>query len=183
MIRYLASLLLLVSCRSLVIDHTINAAYAGDHTLIVNACGAIAQGGTICRLREGEKIVSGVDLIVPVGGAILGGEVQAIYKDLAPQTFGIVTSVVSIPFSQVMGEGTWSRKEHDGDILLLATIRYKAEDNIERTTKAIGYVKLLVLDPKYDGVVGIDSGFIAWKQDFKCTVAYTTAGRSAIKCR
>lgn len=171
-------------CLTLAIDPSINAAEAGDLTVQLVACHSVTPDGfQACRLREGEPIASGFYASVEKpGGAILGGEITILYKDLAPITIGITDSTTFIPFVSILGPGLWNRKDHDGTIVLLVKIRYKSDDGVEHLTKGLGEVRVLVLDPKYDGVLPVNSGFVAVKNKLDCTIVYSTAFRSGNEC-
>lgn len=172
---------LLGGCAGLSIDPSMTAVEARDLTLI-STCSAVPSGGMdACYATEGDLIFSAWRLIVPAGRDILGGEVDVYYRDLHKQyPLPQGSKVIEIPWRDFFNSDKWG-PEHDGEVMALALVRWKDATGIEQILKLRGIAKIIVTKPGYDRIP-VDSGFVAWKTKFTCTVAYSTAGRSAVKC-
>lgn len=176
--------LTLVSCDTLVIDPSANAMESNDWTLVLSACGAVPGGGMdICRVTEGTATDQVLRLIVPHNDKFfLGGEGMIYFKGRKIPV-AVTDKFIEIPWSQVLGENLW-KSEHDGEALILVTLRFKNEQGVEEVWKARGIAKVIVLKPGYS-VLPIDSGYVTFEREIKvkCKVQYTTAGRSAVDCK
>ena len=174
------ALLALCACsHGLVIDPSIPAVEAGDETLISSLCEAVPNGGMdVCHVKEGTAIQTGWKLVVPDGFRVDGGEVDVYYRDIHKQ-YGVTKNVINIPFRDFFGSTTWG-PQHDGEALALVLIRYRTDQGIQEIMKFRGIAKIVVTKPGYDRMP-IDSGFAAWGTT--CKVQYSTAGRSALKCK
>lgn len=180
-LRWGWGILLLSGCMGkAILDPSPQAVEANDLTLMISACEAVpGRGMDICRVKEGTEIASSWKLVLPVGkNSFLNGELTVYFKDIS-KTYPIQAPVVEIPWSDLLGDTTW-KPEHDGMALAMATIRWKTPEGIEELWKARGFAKVVVTKPGYD-VLSMDSGFVTWGT--KCEIAYSTAGRSAIRCR
>lgn len=173
--------LLLSGCMGkAILDPSIQAVEANDLTLMISACEAVpSRGMDLCRVKEGAPIASSWKLVLPVGkNVFLGGEVVVYFKDIS-KTYPVQANpVVEIPWSDLLGDTVW-KPEHDGMALAMATIRWKTPEGIEEIWKARGFAKVVVTKPGYDPLP-MDSGFVTWGTT--CDIAYSTAGRSAIRC-
>lgn len=179
-----AVFLAVLGCATVVVDPSIQAVDAGDLTLATSACAAVPGGGLdSCLLREGTAIDSSWRLYVPIGGTILGSEVDVYYRDVQPPhlEFPAGQRVLEIPWKDLFKAEKWSR-EMDGEAMALVLVRYKTPEGIEEIAKYRGIAKLIVTAAGYERMP-IDSGFAAWKETFKCKVQYSTAGRSAVSCK
>ena len=174
--------LLIISCDTLVVDPSVNAIEANDFTLAMSACQAVpGRGLDICHVTEGSKIESSWRLIVPINEKFfLGGELTVYFKDQV-KSFKIENSIVNIPWAEVLGDTQWSR-DHDGEALALAIIRFKNAQGIEESWRARGIAKIIVLKPGYSPLA-IDSGYTTWTKEFKCKVGYSSSGRSWVNCQ
>lgn len=173
--------LTLFSCKSLVVDPSIEAVYAQDLTLVLSACENVpARGMDICRVKENTVISSVWKIVVPVGGNFIGGELTVFYKDQS-YTTAITEPVVNIPWKELLKSDVW-KLDHDGEALALAIIRYKDDQGVEKIWRGRGVAKLVVLRSGYDPAP-IDSEFTVWEGSVKCRVGYTTAGRSWVECK
>lgn len=165
---------------SLVTDTSIPSAEAGDAALVLRACESVAKGFQACRVFEGSDIASGFELLGPSGWPIKGGELTVLFKDIE-KTYPIESLVTEVPFADFFGPGKWSQKDHNGELTLLAKIRYEDDNGLEHEIRAVGFVRLFVLKQGYS-FMPFDSGFQAWSGSVKCEFQYSTSGRSALKC-
>lgn len=172
------SLVLLTACQT-VVDPSMNAAFAGDFTIMSSACDAMpGRGADICRVKENTDVASEWVLVLPHSTQLLGGEVTAYYRDIS-RSYPITNSIVRIPWSDLVGHKQWELSD-DGEAMVLAQIRYKNNSGIEEIIKAKGLAILVVTKAAYD-LLPIDSGFTAFKTH--CDISYSTSGRSAISCK
>lgn len=173
--------LLLSGCMGkAILDPSIQAVEANDLTLMVSACEAVpGRGMDLCRVKEGQPIASSWNLVLPLDKNIfISGELTVYFKDIS-RTYPIKQSVVEIPWKDILGDTTW-KPEHDGEAMALAQIRWKTPEGVEEIWRARGLAKIIVTKPGYDPLP-MDSGFVTWGT--KCEIQYSTAGRSAIKCK
>lgn len=168
---------LLQGCQ-LPIDRMIPAAQAGDLT-VVSACDAMAsRGGDICRMKEGQDVGGAWHLVLPVGGAVTGGELYVYFKDGASKSYAIKSNVVDVPWVDLVGPGQWST-DQGGVVLAKGEVRWNDNGGIEQTTALLGEAILIVLKKGYEPLP-VDSGLEAFKGKCSFTYGYSTAGRSAI---
>jgi hypothetical protein len=169
----------LIQCKRLVVDRIMNAAQAGDYTLVMSAgCNEVmpGRGADICRVQEGMPVKALWNIVIPGVKPVLGGTIEVTYRDIS-KTYPILGNVVSVPLSELVGE-TWEQSD-DGIVLALAQVRYQGNE-VEEVTRARGILFLVVTDKEY-APMPIDSGFEAFKMN--CKVDYSTAGRSALDCK
>ena len=175
------ALLGLGGCSSaLVVDRSIPAVQAGDYTLALSACESVPGGGMdVCRVKAGTEIDSVWTLYLPMKGkSVLGGEVDVYYRDVHRQ-YPILASVVQIPWKELLGSDVWLRA-HDGEALALALVRWKTPEGLEEIVQFRGIAKIVVTPEGYTRLP-MDSGLSAWGMN--CEINYSTAGRSAVKCK
>lgn len=152
---------------------------AGDYTLIASACSAVpGRGMDVCQVTDGTPIASAWKMIVPDGMAVQGGEVDVYYKDIH-KSYPVIGNIIQISWSDFFGMKTWD-STLDGEVEALATVSWKDNTDIVKTTEFRGLAKIIVTKAGYNRMP-IDSGFQAWSS--ACRVQYSTAGRSAIKCQ
>jgi len=168
-------------CVSKVVDYSMQAAEAGDRTLIVNACGAVSQAGVVCLLKENTEIESSVQFLVPFGDRISDGELTIWYMDMAPKNYPITSSVVTIDLKDFFKESKWSTS-HSGELTAVARVRYEDSEGIKKEIKTLGFVRLFILKEAYAGTMPFGSGYHAWESNYNCSVQWSTSGRSAISC-
>ena len=176
----LFSLALVLGCAHLIVDPSIPAVDAGDYTLAMSACDSVpGHGMDICRVQEGTVINSTWRLVVPgEGRGIIGGEVTVYYRDVQ-KNYAVTGNLIEIPWREFFGQDTWTR-DLDGEALAHVSIRYETPSGIEEIVRFRGIAKLVVTAAGYSRMP-IDSGYAGWKT--KCEVAYSTAGRGALRCK
>lgn len=164
------------SC-SLVLDPSALALESNDKTLVHSACKAApSQGLDICRVLEGSTIREEWDLIVPHPDKFISGEVRIRIRDTV-KTYPVTDNVVKIPWKEVLGHEIWLA-EDDGPVQALGSFQYKGPQG-PVWVDILGIAFLVVLKQGYSPMP-IDSG--VEMSDTKCTVQYSSAGRSAILC-
>lgn len=174
----LLSFFFLVGCSTLRHDLSVDAFWAGDFTL-VNTCSAVpGRGMDMCSFTDGTLIETSWKLIVPEGPGILGGEVD-VYSRSVHKQYAVKGSIVEIPWAEFFGTDKW-HGGLDSEIMALVVVRYKDDTGIIQSVKFRGIAKIVVTKLGYDRMP-TDSGFAAWSKT--CEIQYSTAGRSALKCR
>lgn len=162
------------------IDPSLPAVQADDLTLVMSGCEAVpGRGMDICRVKEGQPIESVWRLVVPVGkNHFISGELTAYFRDLS-KSYALKEPLLEIPWKDFFGNVHWDTT-HDGEVMALAQIRWKTPSGVEEIWRARGIAKIVVTKPGYDPLP-LDSGFFTWGT--LCKIQYSTAGRSAVKCR
>lgn len=174
----LGILFLFSGCKSIPIDPSIAAAFAGDKTLIMSAgCSTVpAQGLDICRVQEGGSVQEVLTVVMPsVKG--LTGELKARFKGIV-KTYAINATVTQIPWKDLLDHDSYSM-EDQGLLQLTGSLRADLPDGV-RFTDLLGYAYLIVLGKGYSPMP-IDSGNHAWGAT--CRVQISTSGRSAMECK
>lgn len=168
-------------CKSIPIDTFPPAAASGVPTLIIKGCESVSKGLTGCWVKEESFIEQTVSVYLPTHDRVLGGELTISLHD-SEKTFGVKKNQnwVKIPLSTLFQHSDW-QKDDRGVALMTATLRYMNAEDIETIWKAFGYLHLIV-EPKNFVGGAVDSGFMFFKDDFECQVAYSTAGRSGLQC-
>lgn len=172
---------LLLGCNALpyVSDASIGAVEAGDYTIAMSACEAAPGNGMdICRVVEGQAITQSWVMVLPVDRKNVGGEVVVFYKGVE-KSYGVTGRTLVISWKDFLGSPTWKR-EHDGEALALASIRYLNATGIEEQLLLRGIAKLVVVKPSYTRLP-IDSSLQSWQSD--CKIQYSSSGRSAVSCK
>ena len=162
-------------------DPSVDAFASGDYTLIGSACGAVpGRGMDVCQVTQGSQISTAWTMILPpIGGKVLGGEIDVYYRTLHKQYSLTDKPILQIPWADFFGSKTWS-PDQDGEVEALALIRWQDNTGVTQVTKLRGLAKIIVTSAGYDRMP-IDSGFQAWTT--KCTIQYSSAGRSALECK
>lgn len=171
----------LLGCASLafVSDPSVGAVDAGDYTMVLSACEAApGVGMDICRLVEGQKITQNWVMVLPVDKKNVGGEVTVFYRGLE-KVFPVKGRLIEIPWKDFLGSDTW-KKEHSGEALALANIRYRDDAGTQEELYLRGIAKLVVVKPSYTRLP-IDSGLHSWQSE--CKIQYSASGRSAVQCK
>lgn len=164
-------------CKAIVIDTSMQAIAANDKTLIHSACHAApGQGLDVCRVVEGAPIEQKWVMVVPHAPKFIAGEIRVRYKDVV-KTYPVTSDVVIVPWKDFIGHETW-QLDDEAPAQALGVFRYEGETG-EVFVDVLGMAYLIVLQKGYSPMP-IDSGLSAWKT--KCEIAYSTAGRSAIRC-
>lgn len=173
-------LLFVLACSSVVMDPSPEPVQAGDNTLVLSACSGLpVVGFDACRVKENTPMESVWRLFFPVpGGNVTGGELTVNFKDVS-KSYAISGPVVEIHWSDFFADKVW-KKDYNGIALALAVVRYKDEQGVERTVKARGEARVLVLSEGYDPMP-IGTPFGQFK--LKCKIEFSTAGRSAVDCK
>lgn len=184
--------LLIAACQSLVMDRSVEPVLANDKTLALSACQPTAEVGfSACRVQEGTAIGSVWRLYFPVSPdkSIAGGEVTVYFNDV-PKSYAITGPLLEIPWADFFQDKTW-KHEYDGTASALAVVRYKDQEGIEETVKAVGEARVMVIKAGYDPMP-IHSAFATFetvckikKEDgskSECLIEYSTVGRSAVEC-
>lgn len=172
--------LMLQGCKTVPVD-PFPSAFGSDLTLVVSSCSGLpGRGADICRVKEGTAIESVWRVFLPVGKEILGGEVAVFFKDIQ-KTYSVQPDqiLVEVPWSDLVAGGIWKTSD-EGTALIVAKLRFKDAQGIERLIRAKG-LAILQINPKDYDLMPIDSGFQAWEGT--CRVQYSTAGRSAVECK
>ncbi len=182
--RSLWALVLLAAsgCNSVPIDPSVRAVET-DYTVVMTANEtAPGRGLDILRVKAGSPVSNTWTLVLPHASGVKGGEADAQYRGQSAQ-YGIQEgqAQLDIPLKDLIGHGTWEASDAGTAVVFVAL-------NIDAGTgmmpvKARGFLFIVVTDPSYDPLA-IDSGYIADKTTCKeQEVQFSTAGRTAIKCR
>lgn len=180
----LVPVLALASCSgTLVIDASIPAVEAGDYTLAGSACdGHIGDGFSVCRVKQDTRIDSVWSMVVPpVGGRILGVEVDIFYRDLPnPTHMSTKDAVVTVAWKDILHATTWTQ-DLAGEAEALVDVKYQTDTGLTETAKFKSGAKILVLAPGYERMPMDSTAAVGWETT--CKVQYSTAGRSAVSCK
>lgn len=170
-------LIFLVACAGLTIDPSPKAIASGDFTLVHSACTTgMAQGLDVCRVVEGMPITETWNLVLPFDQKYTTAELKIRYRGRVIVK-NVTSKVTAIPWTEIVGADTWTL-DMDAPVQVIGTIR--AKDNTgDQFVDILGMAFLVVLQKGY-APVPVDSEYTGWKTD--CSVGYTTAGRSWIKC-
>lgn len=173
----------LLGCNTTPIDLMIPAVEAGDSTL-VNAlsggpcAGLPVQGVDACRVKIGSSIDTTWQLVVPASKRVKRGQVTVYWKD-ASKSYALTGNVTNVPLRDLIGHSTWARADR-GIMTALAELEYEDSEGVMRVVRAEAMAVLMPLAASYDPLP-FGSGLGAWGA--KCEVEYSTAGRSALKCK
>lgn len=163
-------------------DPSRDAALEGDLTLVGSACTqAPGQGFDVCRVAEGTKVSGDWLLVIPQGATTLGGELHAIFKD-TDKTYAIApgSKTFSLPWRDFFSESATWTQGMNGSVMALLTLQWKDGQGVVQTSGFRGLAYVNVLKAGYSRLP-IGSSLSAWKTN--CQIEYTTAGRSAVKCK
>lgn len=174
-------LLLFLGCVGFVIDPSINAVDAGDLTL-VSTCNAIpVRGMDLCLFKDQAPMTSSWVLVLPYDEKhFLGGEITLYFNDIS-KTYSVTNDSITIEWKDFFKTNKWN-KSLDGEVLALAQLRFKDDQGIESVWRARGIAKIIVTNTGYNPMP-VDSGYASFEKSFKCSVQYSTAGRSAVGCK
>ncbi len=169
------------ACNAVVLDPSPNAVAANDFTVASTLNNAMpGAGADILRVKEGSPIKSYWTLVLPAHHK--GGEAAVQYNDIT-KTYGIKEgqTQLDIPLQDLFSHTAWLKTDA-ALMVVFVNILYDTKTGLA-TTKARGFGLLIVTDSNYDPLP-IDSGYITSITECKVIdVAYTTAGRSNIKCK
>lgn len=175
----IAAVCALSACSGVIVDPSPSAIASGDMTLISTCEVRVANGVVGCRVKEGDVIQGSWNLIIPASkGQFLDGEVVVKFRNFT-KPYPIVGALVQVPFVDIYGSKQWEDSD-SGLILATAKVRYKDAQGVEKIWQARGVALTLVLKPGYD-TMPFGSGFAGWAAN--CDVEYSSAGRSAVKCK
>lgn len=168
-----ACLVLSAGCATTTPDSSPSAISSGDVSLVQTACSPVpTKGMDVCRERQGDPITSGWTVYLPWSEDALSAEVRVRHGDKT-YTYKASDFSVEIPWTDVFGS-TWNT-DSAGLVQALATVKYK-----DKVVQALGYAFIVILKPGFDPIPSSSYGALAYKQ---CSITYTTAGRSVVRCQ
>lgn len=183
MFRALAALALVLAtgCNTLAIDPVgVTAAEAGDYTLVQTTPGTVfGQGGNIYRFALNGPVAEKWTLITPAGKPILGGELRVRYGGrVIPGVINPDSPIQEIAWKDIVGADKWTT-DLSGPVQVTATLKYQGLNGPE-WVDYLGIAFIVVLPEGYSPLP-FNSPNAAFQT--KCTMQYTTAGRSALECK
>ncbi len=180
-IAALLAVLVLAGCAAtlpLPLDPATTAAVGGDVTMIQSACGEqLGHGYDVCRVTEGADVSETWTFAFPWAPGFVDGDLNIEYLGQT-HMFKITGPSMDIQWRVLTGGDKWT-VEHAKPAQARAALRFDAADGAH-WVDLLGFAFPVVLKKGY-APLPFGSGIKI--SDLACTVQYSSAGRSVIRCQ
>lgn len=185
---FLSFLGVALSCSSIVIDDSANAAQSNDTSIVIEGCGnQPISGFTYCRKEEGP--MEDRDVIafhVPDSNCERESCVTlTVFGPEGPDRSLFIPKgwkYYALHWSQMTGKEEFSRRDR-GFWTIVMDVYWRDNDGDQRRTSLLGEIRLRVLSSNYQSLHnarGEGPYAFKWNVEGPFRVGYTTAGRSSV---